>query len=179
MALPSSLSDLEVRVEFLLENPPCKEGPPPDILLKSALRAEKRPKIRVFSPPSGVPAACLKARVHFFDDFSCFKLRLHSKSDRLLAECFSRPPPIRRVSLWMNPRRNSAPACGSRPGWNQRVRTSRSSCRRSRSRSKLPQERASNVRFYPENRSRPCGRVRSSAGPIGTIRVGLISSCVM
>ena len=29
-----------------------------------------------------------------------------------------------------------------------------------------------------ESRSRPCGRVRSSAGPIGTMRVGLISSCV-
>jgi hypothetical protein len=69
MALPSSLSDLEVRVEFLLENPPCKEGQAPDILLKSALRAEKRPKIRVFSSGSGVPAACLKGRVHFFDDF--------------------------------------------------------------------------------------------------------------
>jgi len=35
-------------VEFLIENPPCKEGQPPDILLKPALRAEKRPKIRVF-----------------------------------------------------------------------------------------------------------------------------------
>jgi hypothetical protein len=33
---------LEVRVEFLLENPPCKEGQPPDILLKSALRAKKK-----------------------------------------------------------------------------------------------------------------------------------------
>ena len=43
----SRLSDLEVRVKFLLENPQCKEGRPPDILLKSALRAEKRPKIRV------------------------------------------------------------------------------------------------------------------------------------
>jgi hypothetical protein len=28
-------------VELLLENPSCKEGQPPDILLKSALRAEK------------------------------------------------------------------------------------------------------------------------------------------
>jgi hypothetical protein len=28
-------------VEFLLENPPCKQGQPPDILLKSALSAEK------------------------------------------------------------------------------------------------------------------------------------------
>lgn len=27
-------------------------------------------------------------------------------------------------------------------------------------------------------RSRPCGEVRSSAGPTGTIRVGLMSSCV-
>jgi len=78
------MSDLEVRVKFLLENPPCKESQPPDILLKSALRAEKRPKIRVFSPRSGVPAACLKGRIHFFVDFPCFKLRLHSKSDRLL-----------------------------------------------------------------------------------------------
>jgi len=42
--MPSRLSDLEVLVEFLLENPPCKESQPPDILLKSALRAEKGPK---------------------------------------------------------------------------------------------------------------------------------------
>jgi len=74
-------------VEFLIENPPCKDGQPPDILLKPALRAEKRPKIRVFSPRSGVAAACLNGRIHFFDDFSCFKFRLYSKSDRLLAAC--------------------------------------------------------------------------------------------
>jgi len=36
---------LEVRVEFLIENPPCKEGQPPDILLEPALRAEKRPRL--------------------------------------------------------------------------------------------------------------------------------------
>ena len=90
----SGLSDLEVRVEFLLENPPCREGQPPDILLKSALRAEKRPKIRVFSPRSGVPAACLKGRGFIFsDDFSCFKLRLHSKSDRLLGH-YERLKPV-------------------------------------------------------------------------------------
>ena len=42
---PSSrLSDLEAWVEFFLENPPCKEGQAPYILLKSALRAEKNPK---------------------------------------------------------------------------------------------------------------------------------------
>jgi hypothetical protein len=43
---------VKVRVQFLVENPPYKEGQPPDILLKSALGAEKRPKIRVFSPRS-------------------------------------------------------------------------------------------------------------------------------
>ena len=54
---------MEVRVEFLLENPPRKEGQLPD------------------------PAAAgLERRVYFFDDFSCFKLRLHSKSERLLDE---------------------------------------------------------------------------------------------
>ena len=42
------LSDLEVRVELLLENPPYKEGQSPDIPLESALRAGKRPKIRIF-----------------------------------------------------------------------------------------------------------------------------------
>ena len=81
----SRLSDLEVRVQLLLENPSCKEGQPPDILLKSALRAENRPRTRVFSPRSGVSAACLKGRVHFFADFSCSYSGLHSKSDRLLA----------------------------------------------------------------------------------------------
>jgi hypothetical protein len=35
-------------VEFLLENPSCKECQPPDILLEFALRAEKGPKIRAF-----------------------------------------------------------------------------------------------------------------------------------
>ncbi len=29
------------------------------------------------------------------------------------------------------------------------------------------------------SRSRPCGEVRSSAGPTGTIRVGLMSPCVI
>ena len=71
-------------MDFLLENPPCKEAQPPDILLKSALRAEKRTKIRVFSPRSGISAACLKGRVHFSGNFSSFKFWLHSKSDRLL-----------------------------------------------------------------------------------------------
>jgi hypothetical protein len=47
------VADLEVRVEFLLENPPRKEGQPSDILPKSALRAGKKPN-RVFSPRSGV-----------------------------------------------------------------------------------------------------------------------------
>src|SRR4029450_10053416 len=84
LIVTSRLSDLGVLVDFLLENPRCNEGQPPDILLKSAVSAEKRPKIGVFSPRSEVQAACLKGRVHFFDDFSCFKLRLHSKSDRLL-----------------------------------------------------------------------------------------------
>ena len=36
---------MEVRVKFLSENPMCKESQPPDILLESALRAEKRSKI--------------------------------------------------------------------------------------------------------------------------------------
>ena len=62
---PSRLSDLEARVEFLLENLPCNEGQPPDILAKIALRAEKRPKVPVFSPRSGVSAACLKGRFIF------------------------------------------------------------------------------------------------------------------
>jgi hypothetical protein len=30
-----------------------------------------------------------------------------------------------------------------------------------------------------ERFSRPCGCIRSNAGPMGTMRVGLISSCVM
>ena len=71
-------------MEFLLENPPCKEIQPPDIPLKSALRAAKKPKIRVLSPRSEVPAACRKGQARFFEDFSCFKIRLHSKSDRML-----------------------------------------------------------------------------------------------
>src|SRR5258705_3078272 len=45
---------------------------------------KKRPRIRVFSPRSGASAACLKGRVRFFGDFSCFKLQFHFKSDRLL-----------------------------------------------------------------------------------------------
>jgi len=81
--ITSRLSGFKVRLQLRLENPSCKEGQPSDILLKSALRAENRPRIRIFSPRSGVSAACLKGRVHF-EDFSCFIFRLHSKSDRLL-----------------------------------------------------------------------------------------------
>jgi hypothetical protein len=77
-------------VELLLENPPCKEGQPPDILLKSALRAEKTQnpfflREAEFQQPADkaklsrrLPAETRKGRVHFFTDF------FHSKSDRLL-----------------------------------------------------------------------------------------------
>jgi hypothetical protein len=75
---------LEVRVEFLLEYPPCRECQPPDTLLKSALRAAKDPKFAFMASRSGVPASCLKALILFLDDFLWFKLRRHSKSDRLL-----------------------------------------------------------------------------------------------
>jgi hypothetical protein len=71
-------------VESLLENPPCKEVRPPDIQVKSALRAAKKPKIRVLSPRSGDPAAIRKGQARFFEDSSCFKIRLHSKSVRML-----------------------------------------------------------------------------------------------
>jgi len=65
----SRLSDSEVRVEFLLENPPCKEGQPPDILLKSALHAEKRRKIRVFSAKRSTSSLSERA-VSFFSTIS-------------------------------------------------------------------------------------------------------------
>jgi hypothetical protein len=39
---------LQVRVEFLLRNPPCKEGQPPDILLKLAFVPKKDPKSMFF-----------------------------------------------------------------------------------------------------------------------------------
>jgi hypothetical protein len=45
---------------------------------------KKDPKSVFFLREAEFPAACLKGRVHFFDDFSFFKLRLDSKSDRLL-----------------------------------------------------------------------------------------------
>jgi len=73
-------------VDFLLENPPCKEAQPPDILLKTALRAEKSTKIRVFSPRSGVSAACLKGRIHFSGFFmlqilASFQVRQAARSN--------------------------------------------------------------------------------------------------
>jgi len=45
---PSRLSDLEARVEFLLENLPCNEGQPPDILLKSHFVPKKDQKSLFF-----------------------------------------------------------------------------------------------------------------------------------
>ena len=42
----------------------------------------------------GIRDSCTKEKsafVHFFDDFSCFKLRLYSKSDRLQRKIYARP----------------------------------------------------------------------------------------
>jgi hypothetical protein len=47
-------------VAFLLENPPYKKGPTTRHPAKIGTSCRKKTKIRVFSPRSGVPAACLK-----------------------------------------------------------------------------------------------------------------------
>ena len=56
---------------------------PPDILLKSALRAEKKPKTMFFLCEAEFQQHVLKGGLIFSGDSSCFKFSLHSKSDML------------------------------------------------------------------------------------------------
>ena len=56
---------MKVRVEFLLETRPCKQFA--FFLREAEFQSGSRR---------------IKGQVHFFGEFSCFKFRFHSKSDK-------------------------------------------------------------------------------------------------
>ena len=72
-------------MEFSSKTHRAKSANPPGILLNRHFVPKKDLKSVFFLREAEFQQPCLKGRVHFFDVFSCFKPRLHSKSDRLLA----------------------------------------------------------------------------------------------